>query len=46
MVTNNNNSNVIPTTDRQGVNNRDMVGITTQQQTFFNTGLNPEKPIQ
>ena len=46
MVTNNNNSNAIPTTDRQGVSNRDMVGITTQQQTFFSMDLNPEKPIQ
>ena len=45
MVTNNNNSNIIPTTDRQGVSNRDMVGITTQQQTFFSMDLNPEKPI-
>ena len=46
MVTNNNNSNVIPTTDRQGVSNRDMVGVTTPQQTFFSMDLNPEKPIQ
>ena len=46
MVTNNNNSNAIPTTDRQGVSNRDMVGITTQQQTLFSMDLNPEKPIQ
>ena len=47
MITNNNNSNVIPTTDRQGVSNRDMVGITTPKQTFFSMDLNPEKkPIQ
>ena len=46
MVTNNNISNVIPTTDRQGVSNRDMVGTTTPQQTFFSMDLNPEKPIQ
>ena len=46
LVTNNNNNNVIPTTDRQGVSNRDIVGITTQQQTFFSMDLNPEKPIQ
>ena len=46
MVTNTNNSNVIPTTDRQGVSNRDMVGVTSPQQTFFNIDLNPEKPIQ
>ena len=45
MVTNN-NSNVIPITDRQGVSNRDMIGVTTQQQTFFSMDLNPEKPIQ
>ena len=41
----NNNSRVIPTTNRQGVNNRDMVGITAPQQTF-NRHLNPGKPIQ
>ena len=41
LVTNNNNNNVIPTTDRQGVSNRDIVGITTQQQTFFSMDLNP-----
>ena len=46
MVANNNNSNVIPTTDRQGVSNRDMVDITSQQHTFFSLDLNPEKPIQ
>ena len=46
MVTTNNNSNVICTMDRQGVSNRDMIGITTSQQTFFNMDLNPEKPIQ
>ena len=46
MVTNSNNSNAIPTTDRRGVSNRDMVGITTQQQTFFRRDLDPEKPIQ
>ena len=45
MVTNN-NRNVIPITDRQGVSNRDMIGVTTQQQTFFSMDLNPEKPIQ
>ena len=45
IVTNNNISNVIPTTDRQGVSNRDMVGTTTPQQTF-SMDLNPEKPIQ
>ena len=44
MVINNNNSNVIPTTDRQGVSNRAMVSITTQ--TFFSMDLNPEKPIK
>ena len=33
MVTNNNSNNVIPIRDRQGVRNRDMVGITTPQQT-------------
>ena len=46
MVTNTNNSKVIPTTNRQGVSNRDMVGITDPQQTFFSMDLNPEKPIQ
>ena len=46
MVANNNNSNVIPFTGRQGVSNRDMVDITTQQQTFFSMDLNPENPIQ
>ena len=46
MVTNNNNSNVIPTTDRRGVSNRDMVDITTPRQTFFSIDLNPEKPIR
>ena len=46
MVTNNYNSNVIPTTGRQRVSNRDLVGITTSQQTFFSMDLNPEKPIQ
>ena len=46
MVTNKNNNNVIPTTDRQGVSNRDMTSITTSQQTFFSMDLNPEKPIQ
>ena len=46
MVTNNNNSNVIPTTGRQGVSNRDMVAVTTPQQTFFSMDLNSEKPIQ
>ena len=46
MVTTNSNSNVIRTRDRQGVSNRDMIGITTSQQTFFNMDLNPEKPIQ
>ena len=45
MVPNNKNSNVIPTTDRQGVSNRDMVGITAPQQTLFRMDLNPEKPI-
>ena len=47
MVTNNsNNSNVIPTTDRQEVSNRDIVGTTTPQKTFFSMDLNREKPIQ
>ena len=45
MVTNN-NSNVIPAVDRQGVSNRDMEDITTQKQTFFSMDLNSEKPIQ
>ena len=45
-MVNNNSSNVRPTTDRQGVSNRGMVGITTPQQTFFSMDLNPEKPIQ
>ena len=31
MLINNNSSNVIPVTDRKGVSNRDMVGITTPQ---------------
>ena len=44
MLTSNNNSHAIPTTDRQGVSNRDMVGITTPQQTF-SMDLNPGKPI-
>ena len=44
MVTNNNNNNkVIPTTERQGVSNRDMLGITTQQQAFFKMDLNKKK---
>ena len=46
MVTNNNNSNVIPTTDRQEVSNRDMVDITTPRQTFFSIDLNPEKTVR
>ena len=48
MVTNNNNNNnnVIPTTDGQEVSNRDMVGTTTPQKTFFSMDLNREKPIQ
>ena len=46
MVTNSNNSNVIPTKDRPEVSNRDMVGITSQQQAFCSRDLNPEKPIQ
>ena len=46
MVTNNNNSNVIPNTDRQGVSNRDVEGITAPQQTFFSIDLNSGKPIQ
>ena len=45
-MVNNNNSNIIPTTDRQGVSNRDMVGTITPQQTFFSRNLNPEKPIR
>ena len=40
-----NNSNVIPFTDRQGVSNRDMVGIIAPQQTFFSMDLNPGKRI-
>ena len=39
MVTNNNNNS-------KGVSNRDMVGITTPQQTFFSMDFNPEKLIQ
>ena len=31
MLINNNSSNVIPVPDRQGLSNRDMVGITTPQ---------------
>ena len=46
MVTNNNSSNVIPTTDRQGVSNRDMVRITFPQETFFSIDLYPEETIQ
>ena len=48
MVTNNNNNNnkVIPTTERQGVSNRDMLGITTQQQAFFKMDLNKKRTIQ
>ena len=46
MVTSNNKSKFIPTTHRQGVSNRDMVGITAQQQTFFSMDFNPGKPIQ
>ena len=46
MATSNNNSNVIPTTDRQGVSNRDMVGTTNPQQAFFRMDFNPEKTIQ
>ena len=42
----NNNRNVIPTTDRQGVSNRDMVSIFAPLQTFFSMDINPEKPIQ
>ena len=45
MVTNN-NSNVIPTTDRQGISNGDIEGKTSPQQIFFSMDLNPEKPIQ
>ena len=45
MVTNNNN-NVIPTADRQGVSNRDMVAMIAPQQKFFSIDLNPEKAIQ
>ena len=43
---NNNNRNVIPTTDTQGVSNRDMVSIFAPLQTFFSMDINPEKPIQ
>ena len=46
MATNNNNSNVIPTTDRQGVSNRDMADTTTPRQTFFSIDLNPKKLIR
>ena len=42
----NNNSNVIPTTNRKGVSNRDMVGKFAPQQIFFSMYLNPGKPIQ
>ena len=47
MVTNNNNNNnnVKPTTDRQGVSNRDM-GLFPPQQNFFSLDLNPKKPVQ
>ena len=43
---NNNNRNVIPTTDTQGVSNRDMVSIFAPLQTFFSMDINPERPIQ
>ena len=46
MVTNSNSSNVISTTKKQGVNNRDMLGIPIQQPTFFSMDLNSEKSIQ
>ena len=46
METNNNNSNVIPTTVRQGDSNSDMLDITFPEQTFFNMDLNPGKSIQ
>ena len=45
MVTGNNNSNVITTTDRQELSNRDMEGLAAPQQTFFSIDLNPGKPI-
>ena len=45
METNNSNSNIIPTTDRQGVSKRDIAGATNQKRTFFSINLNPEKPI-
>ena len=46
MATNNNGSNVIPTMDRQGGSNRDMVYTHNPQQTFFSMDINSEKPIQ
>ena len=45
IIVTNNNSIVIPTTNRQGVSNRDMVGITAPHEAF-NRDLNPRKPIQ
>ena len=44
MATNNNNSNVIRTKDRQEVRNRDMVGITTPQQ-INSVGIKKGSPI-
>ena len=46
IVTNSNSNNVIPTTSRQAVSNRDMVHITTPQQTFLSMDLTPGKPVQ
>ena len=36
----------MPTTERQGVSNRDMVSVTNPQQTLFSMDLNPVKLIQ
>ena len=45
MVTNNNNRNILPTTVKKGVSNKNMVGITAPQQIFFSMDLNSAKPI-
>ena len=46
IVTNSNSNNVIPTTGRQAVSNRDMLRITALQQTFLSMDLSPGKPMQ
>ena len=43
MVTNNNSRNLTPTTDRQGVSNRDIVGITAPQQNLLQHGFESRK---